>query len=207
MSYFHANNVLVVLFFLSLLSLLNNIVVGFQVSPEFEEDDHSLLDFLSSRKEVVETAGYGEEKLSTVLITGSLHCEPNHHLHHSHAWPIPGALVAVTCQSHGSERKGKSMVAKGVTDEFGDFMVDLPSYLHAIPNLEKVCRVKVVNIPKGSLCRPTRRVKKQNGLFKLSSIGNGIRTYDAGNIRIQHSTSEPRRAPPRKDIKEIKGWV
>lgn len=118
-----------------------------------------------------------------------------------------GALVAVNCQSHGSERKGKSMVAKGLTDEFGDFMVDLPSYLHAIPNLEKMCKVRVHNIPKGSLCRPTRRVKKQNGLFKLSTIGNGIRTYDAGNIRIQHSTSESRRAPLRKDIKEIKEWV
>ncbi|CAK8564482.1 unnamed protein product [Lathyrus sativus] len=198
MSYFHANNVLVMFFFLSLLSLLNNTVTG------FSEHDHSLMDSLSSRKEVVEIAGYGEEKLSTVLITGSLHCEPNHH---PHAWPIPGAWVAVNCQSHGSERKGKSMVAKGVTDEFGDFMVDLPSYLHAIPNLEKTCRVKVHKIPKGSLCRPTRQVRKHNGLFKLSSIGNGIRTYDAGNIRIQHSTSEPRHAPPRKDVKEIKEWV
>lgn len=29
------------------------------------------------------------------------------------------------------------MVATGVTDEFGDFMIDLPSHLHAIPNLER----------------------------------------------------------------------
>jgi hypothetical protein len=115
-----------------------------------------------------------------------------------------GALVAVNCESHASERKGKSMVAKGVTDEFGDFMVDLPSYLHAIPNLEKICRVKVHRIPKGLLCRPARHVKKYNGLFKLSTIGNGIRTYDAGNIKIQHSPFEPLRAPHAKVIAEIK---
>lgn len=94
MSYFHANNVLVMLFFLSLLSLLHNIVTGFSVSSEVEQYDHSLLDSLSSRKDVVEIAGYGEEKLSTVLITGSLHCEPNHH-HHPHAWPIPGIYIHI----------------------------------------------------------------------------------------------------------------
>lgn len=115
-----------------------------------------------------------------------------------------GALVSVNCQSHATERTGKSMVANGVTDEFGDFMVDLPSYLHAIPNLEKICRVKVHKIPKGSLCRPARHVNKQKGLLKLSTIGNGIRTYDAGTIRIQHSASELVRASPRKDIGEIK---
>ncbi|GAU14728.1 hypothetical protein TSUD_203770 [Trifolium subterraneum] len=163
-----------------------NIVLGFPTPGV--EDYHNLFGS-SSREEVVEIAGYGEKKLSTVLITGSLHCEADNH--HPDAWPIPGALVAVNCESHASERKGKSMVAKGVTDEFGDFMVDLPSYLHAIPNLEKICRVKVRRIPKGLRCRPARHIKKHNGLFKLSTIGNGIRTYDAGNIKIQHSASEP----------------
>lgn len=202
MSNFSGNNVFVMMFSLCLI-LLVNIVVGSPPSASASgvEDYHNLFG-LSSREEVVEIAGYGEEKLSTVLITGSLHCGPNHH--HSHAWPIPGALVSVNCQSHSTERKGKSMVANGVTDEFGDFMVDLPSYLHAIPNLEKICRVKVHKIPKGSLCRPARRVNKQKGLFKLSTIGNGIRTYDAGTIRIQHSASEPVGASPRKDIGEIK---
>ena len=36
------------------------------------------------------------------------------------------------------------MVANAVTDEFGGFIVDLPSRLHAIPNLEKICRVKIL---------------------------------------------------------------
>lgn len=109
-----------------------------------------------------------------------------------------GALVAVNCHNYASDRKGKSMVAHGVSDEFGDFMVDLPSYLHAIPNLEKICTVKVHQIPKRSLCRPAHRVNKHKGLISLSSVGNGIRTYDAGNIRIQHSTSKPLHALPRE---------
>lgn len=205
MSNLSGNNVFVMLFSLCLLLLLLlNIVVGSPPSSASGVEDYQNLFGLSSREEVVEIAGYGEEKLSTVLITGSLHCDGPNNNHHSNAWPIPGALVSVNCQSHATERTGKSMVANGVTDEFGDFMVDLPSYLHAIPNLEKICRVKVHKIPKGSLCRPARHVNKQKGLLKLSTIGNGIRTYDAGTIRIQHSASELVRASPRKDIGEIK---
>ena len=101
-----------------------------------------------------------------------------------------GVLIGVNCQSHATERKGKSMVAQGVTDEYGDFIVDLPSHLHAIPNLEKICRVKILQPPKGPLCRPITPVKRQKGL-RLLSFGNGIRTYSAGTIRLQHSTSEP----------------
>jgi len=86
MSNFSGNNVLVMLFSLCLLLLLN-IVLG--SPPSGIEDYHNLFG-LSSREEVVEIAGYGEEKLSTVLITGSLHCELNDH--HSHAWPIPGTV-------------------------------------------------------------------------------------------------------------------
>ncbi|KAL2339286.1 hypothetical protein Fmac_013732 [Flemingia macrophylla] len=158
------------------LVMLLLILVG--ASPAAGEDN-PLLE-LSSRDEVVQIAGYGEEKLSTVLITGSLHCESPDQ---PHAWPIQGASVGVNCHSHGSKWRGKSVVAGGVTDEFGEFMIDLPSHLHAIPNLERVCTVKIHRIPKASLCRQGH-VKKQKGL-RLSSFGNGIRTYNAGNIRIK----------------------
>ncbi|XP_061339813.1 uncharacterized protein LOC133286415 [Gastrolobium bilobum] len=184
MSNFCGCHALVMLLFLCLVFVLGSPAAG-QDNPLFE---------LLSRDEVVQMAGYGEERLSTVLVTGSVNCEARfHNGDQPHAWPIPGASVAVNCQSHASEGKGKPMVAQGVTDEFGDFMVDLPSYLHAIPNLEKICAVKVHRIPKGSLCRPAH-VKKYKGL-ELSSFGNGIRTYNAGNIRMQHSTSEPLHAP------------
>ncbi|KAG2407073.1 uncharacterized protein HKW66_Vig0018950 [Vigna angularis] len=126
-------------------------------------ENNPLLELLSNRDEVVQIAGYGEEKLSTVLITG--------------AW------VGLKCHSHGRKWKGKgSVVARGVTDEFGEFIIDLPSQLHAVPNLEKVCSVKIDRIPKRSFCRAVG-VKKQKEL-SLYSFGNGIRTYNAGNIRI-----------------------
>ncbi|KOM33714.1 hypothetical protein LR48_Vigan01g327000 [Vigna angularis] len=94
-----------------------------------------------------------------------------------------GAWVGLKCHSHGRKWKGKgSVVARGVTDEFGEFIIDLPSQLHAVPNLEKVCSVKIDRIPKRSFCRAVG-VKKQKEL-SLYSFGNGIRTYNAGNIRI-----------------------
>ncbi|OIW13870.1 hypothetical protein TanjilG_31759 [Lupinus angustifolius] len=176
MRYFHSFKTLFCFVF-----LLESLVVG--------QYNHNPLLELPSRDEVVEMAGYGEEKLSTVLVTGSVNCEVT--TFHSggaiqpRAWPIQGVLVSVNCHSHSTKRRSKSMVAQGVTDEFGDFIVDIPSHLHAIPNLEKICRVKILRIPKGSLCQQAH-VKRQKGL-RLESFGNGIRTYSAGNIRFKHS--------------------
>ncbi|CAL9014972.1 unnamed protein product [Prunus brigantina] len=166
-------------------------------------NNNPLNQLMSSQQDMVQIAGYGEEKLSTVLITGSVHCEEacnnlhaqTHHHHpdhqlHLHAWPLSGALVSVNC--HVSGRKRKSSFAQGFTDEYGDFIIDLPSNLHAIPNLHKTCSVRVVRIPKNTQCRPAY-VRRHKGL-KLSSVGNGIRTYNAGNIRFQHLTSKPSEA-------------
>ena len=99
-----------------------------------------------------------------------------------------GALVAVKCHKLG--RKSRSRWAQqGVTDEFGDFIVDLPSQLHAVPNLEKTCSITVLRVPKDSPCRPVY-VRKQKGL-RLSSAGNSIRIYNAGRIKFLHMTSRP----------------
>ncbi|OMO76962.1 Pollen Ole e 1 allergen/extensin [Corchorus capsularis] len=97
-----------------------------------------------------------------------------------------GALVAVKCQTAS---KSKSGSAQATTDEYGEFVIDLPSHLHGVPDLQKACEVKVLQIPKNSKCRPAF-VKKHKGL-KFSSIGNGIRTYTSGKIRFQHITSKP----------------
>ncbi|XWS19276.1 hypothetical protein CRYUN_Cryun31cG0001800 [Craigia yunnanensis] len=35
------------------------------------------------------------------------------------------------------------------------FLIDLPSHLHGIPNLQKICAVKVLRIPSNSMCPPT----------------------------------------------------
>ncbi|QHO51129.1 hypothetical protein HN51_002876 [Arachis hypogaea] len=172
----------------TLISML--ILFLFMVGSSNGEDinNNPLFEF-SSRDEVVQMNGYGEEKLSTVLITGSLNCQPTiPDQYQPHAWPIPGASVAVNCHSNGRKRRGRTAaVAVGVTDEFGDFMVELPSYLHAIPNLEKICRVKINEIPKGSMCGVMNKRQKKKQQLSLTSFGNGIRTYSAGDIRLHHA--------------------
>ncbi|KAF3451886.1 hypothetical protein FNV43_RR07982 [Rhamnella rubrinervis] len=146
---------------------------------------------LYSRDDMVQIAGYGEEKLSTVLITGSVHCEAClHEDDQFHAWPVSGALVGMNCHINGKKRK--SSWVHVVTDEFGDFTIDVPSNLHSIPNLDKSCRVKVLRVPKNSMCQPAY-VRRHKGL-RLSSTGDGIRTYNTGRIRFQDSTSTPTEA-------------
>lgn len=61
------------------------------------QQQYPLHQILSGRKDLVQIAGYGEEKLSTVLITGSVHCQEacsssdDHQLQpHLHAWPVLG---------------------------------------------------------------------------------------------------------------------
>ncbi|XP_010087660.2 uncharacterized protein LOC21393901 [Morus notabilis] len=167
---------------------------------EHDHEDNNHLFESYSREELVKIAGYGEEKLSTVLITGSVHCEACLNEAQLYAWPVSGALVAVNCHING--KKGKSSWTKCVTDEYGDFAVDLPSNLHAIPNLDRKCSVKVLRVPKNSLCRPAN-VRRNKGL-RFLSVGNGIRTYDAGAIRFQHLTSRLTQGCGRKESHNAK---
>ncbi|GAV59843.1 Pollen_Ole_e_I domain-containing protein [Cephalotus follicularis] len=179
MSYFQGCHNLVMLIFFIVIIRTSMADVGNPLSFE-----------LSSREELVQLAGYGEEKLSTVLVSGTLLCEACLHGHpHLQAWPISGALVGVHCHARG---RRKSSCLQGVTDEYGDFLIDLPSHLHAIPNLDKTCSVTVLRLPHNSQCR-SAYVKKRKGL-RLSSFGNGIRTYTAGRLRLHHSTSKPSHA-------------
>ncbi|XP_030533403.2 uncharacterized protein LOC115742974 [Rhodamnia argentea] len=142
----------------------------------------SLLEF-SSRDELVEMAGYGEKKVSTVLVAGSVSCAARSlgDAHHQlPAWPVSGALVGVKC--HTSKNKISSNWTRGFTDEFGDFMIDLPSHLHAIPDLPEECSVQPLRLPRSSLCRPARGHRHKR--LRLASVRDGIRTYRAGNIRL-----------------------
>ncbi|KAF4368800.1 hypothetical protein CsatB_012552 [Cannabis sativa] len=163
---------------------LSGIIIS-MAAAEYHHDQENQLFGAYNGEELSSIAGYGEEKLSTVLVTGSVLCETCLHAAHLHAWPVSGALVGVTCHING--QKGKSSWIKGVTDEYGDFTIDLPSHLHAIPHLDRKCSVKILRIPKNSLCKPAY-VKRHKSL-SLSSVGNGIRTYDAGTVRFQHLTS------------------
>ncbi|CAN0890799.1 hypothetical protein LINGRAHAP2_LOCUS16627 [Linum grandiflorum] len=171
-------------FFLIVLASAENDHVGFVISG-------------ASREEMVELAGYGEEKLSTVLVTGSVVCQAcsasvdRRDLHQLHEWPVPGAVVAVNCRTRGKKKHRKSTTtpARTVTDEYGDFMIDLPSELHGIADFDNMCCVEVLRMPKDSACRPAY-VQKHKAL-KLSSFGNGIRNYSAGKIQFLHTASKP----------------
>ncbi|KAG5252407.1 Pollen Ole allergen and extensin family protein [Salix suchowensis] len=132
----------------------------------------------SNREELVQLAGYGEERLSTVLVTGTVLCEACLHggTQLIHARPVSGALVNVECHTGGKWSKTSS--SQAVTDEYGDFLIDLPS--------------QVLRFPQNSVCRPAH-ARKQKAL-ELSSVGNGIRNYSAGEIKFLQLTSKPLQA-------------
>ncbi|EOA17607.1 hypothetical protein CARUB_v10005967mg [Capsella rubella] len=122
-----------------------------------------------TRNEMVEMAGYGEQKLSSVLLTASLLS--------SSSSPIPGATVGIKCRS-GHKKRSKWI--KGVTNDLGQFVIDLPSHLHAIPDLNKACIIKPLSVPKPYQCSS----KIHRGIQLLSS-SNGSRVYTAGDITLQ----------------------
>jgi hypothetical protein len=65
--------------------------IFFTAASTFDAAQENLLFELSSREDLVQIAGYGEEKLSTVLVTGSIHCEACLHGEPQlRAWPISG---------------------------------------------------------------------------------------------------------------------
>ncbi|CAH9090497.1 unnamed protein product [Cuscuta epithymum] len=137
---------------------------------------------LSGREELVVMGGYGEDKLSTVLIDGSVLCHPCDHLNRPNKpLPLSGASVGVSCNRKGKMRK-TSCEAHNTTDEQGYFLIDLPSHLHAIPNLEKTCTVRVVHLPKNSACHPNF-IKKQKAISLTSNV-DGIRTYTSHKITL-----------------------
>ncbi|XP_072973293.1 uncharacterized protein [Typha angustifolia] len=135
---------------------------------------------LLSRSELVRVAGYGEERLSSVLVTGTVVC---------HACVIPVSHVSAAKVAVGCKMEGKRRIdwVQGVTDDYGEFIVDLPSHLHAIPRMDKDCMVRILRLPMNSPCRLiASRVRPQ--AIHLSSIGNGIRVYTAGVVSLNHNS-------------------
>ncbi|GAB2210966.1 hypothetical protein Droror1_Dr00016256 [Drosera rotundifolia] len=144
---------------------------------------------LYSREEMVELAGYGEDKLSTVVITGTIHCHANSSsslslpLHHPSSVPLSGALVATTCKGAGNMKKKRARVL-AVTNEYGEFVLELPSHIHGILNLEKGCSVTIQWVPENSPCQ-SANFHRNNIALKISSVGNGIRTYTIGEVTLK----------------------
>ncbi|CAA0837190.1 Pollen Ole e 1 allergen and extensin family protein [Striga hermonthica] len=154
-------------------------IIFFVQSPVFAATgkEGELLARLWTREQMVKLAGYGEDKLSTVTIGGKLLCKSGRD--DNHPYPISGAKVSVLCST--SERTNKSW-AKGSTDVHGEFLIDLPSNLHATPNLEKKCSVSVFRIPRSSPC--WRALTGKLETIKLVSAAEGIRVYTTGDIHL-----------------------
>lgn len=91
---YYYNNIITLLVFVCCLITVSMADDHDQVAVQQQNPLHQIL---SGRKDLVQIAGYGEEKLSTVLITGSVHCQEacsssdDHQLQpHLHAWPVSG---------------------------------------------------------------------------------------------------------------------
>lgn len=138
-----------------------------------------------------EIAGYGEEKLSSVIIFGRVTCSGKYSMitDTTPQVAVPGAEISVACKNVLWKRKNKYSWIHGTTDEYGEFIVDLPSELHGIPSLEKACVVKIRRLPKehSSVCGHTvkrRRRRRRRTRIQLSSARNNVRFYTAGTISL-----------------------
>ncbi|KAL5715607.1 hypothetical protein ACHQM5_017405 [Ranunculus cassubicifolius] len=123
-----------------------------------------------------------EEKISSVVVKGKVVCKACFDVEHGlHILPASGAVVAISC------RNGKKMMKiQNRTNQYGDFIIELPSHLHGVHHLEKACVVKVLKLSQNSPCRlPIRRLKK----IKLLSNRNNVRAYTIGTIRLQHTSN------------------
>ncbi|KAI4371178.1 hypothetical protein MLD38_019444 [Melastoma candidum] len=190
MSRYPGSNVLVIM-------LAGVLFLSLSVSSTMEEDT---LFGGWTREEMVEMAGYGEEDLSKVLVTGSVSCEA--YLHDGRqlrAWPVSGALVAVECRKEGMG--GRPIQTRGITDEDGGFAIKLPSELHSVADLQRKCCVQLLRTPRGSSCRPVGI--RKHGRISLLPDTRGIRTYEAEKIRLLHSAS----ARPQAHVKQEKGGM
>ncbi|KAL5715603.1 hypothetical protein ACHQM5_017402 [Ranunculus cassubicifolius] len=162
-----------------LVMLLVSSMVATPVSGQHENP----LAELSTRSQLVELAGYGEEKLSSVVVTGTVVCEACLEGEaRPYVIPVSGALVGILCKN-GKKNMKHTWAEEAGTNEYGDFLIDLPSHLHAIQSLEKACFVKVLRLPKISPCK--RVPNKNYTRIMLQSAQNNVRTYiTVGDIRV-----------------------
>ncbi|CAN6477811.1 unnamed protein product [Victoria cruziana] len=143
-------------------------------------DDWFTIDTEAQGANLARLAGYGEEKLSSVLIRGSVLCNP---CMGSNAESVSGAMVILRCR-----RGRKTVRIEGLADKWGEFTIELPSELHAWPMLETSCKVTVPQMPKNSGCYSGHHMEPRSAMKELSG-SNGLRVYDAGTLWITNKHS------------------
>lgn len=139
---------------------------------------------IKGRAESIGFAGYGEEKLSNVVVVGNIFCDTClKHQESSHV--IAGALVALDCSIN--RMTAAATVIVGESDEYGDFSVEVPSLFHPEERMDR-CSVRLLNSPEESCKTPSRTAPSRLSLIENS---NGIRTYSAGSFSY-HPEDIPR---------------
>lgn len=135
------------------------------------------------RAEFTEFGGYGEKKLSNVVVVGNIFCDTclKHQLSKESSHVIAGALVALKCSIN---RKTTASVDVRETNEYGDFSVEVPSLFHPEGRMNR-CSVRLLNSSEDSCNTPSTTAPSK---LAFRSNSNGVLTYTAGSIsyRPQH---------------------
>jgi hypothetical protein len=136
-----------------------------------------LIKSIKGRAESIEFAGYGEEKLSKVVVVGNVFCDTclKHQFSRESSHVITGALVALECRIN---RKTTASVTVGESDEYGDFSVEVPSLFHPEERMNR-CSVRLLKSSEGSCNTPSTTVASK---LTFISNSNGVRTYTAGSL-------------------------
>ncbi|WZZ60053.1 hypothetical protein YC2023_060160 [Brassica napus] len=91
----------------------------------------------------------------------------------------------------------------------GQFTIDLPSDLHAIPDLDKACSIKPLSVRKPYRCshKIHRGIKLtwSNQIFKLVRSTDDFISYDHGTIRSPNLLDPPTTSSP-TICRELKGF-
>lgn len=130
-----------------------------------------------ARSESIEFAGYGEEKLSNVVVVGNVFCDTclKHQFSQESSHVITGARVTLECSIN---RKTIASVTVAESDEYGDFTVEVPSLFHPEERINR-CSVRLLSSPEGSCNTKSKTVPSK---LVLLSNSNGVRTYNAGSL-------------------------
>jgi len=136
-----------------------------------------LIQSTKARAESIEFAGYGEEKLSNVVVVGNVFCDTclKHQFSRESSHVITGALVALECSIN---RKTTASITRVESDEYGDFAVDIPSLFHLEERINR-CSVSLLSSPEDSCNTPSTTAPSK---LVLLSNSNGLRTYSAGSL-------------------------
>lgn len=128
---------------------------------------------IKGRAESIGFAGYGEEKLSSVVVVGNVVCDTclKHQFSQESSHVIAGVLLALDCSIN---RKTTATVNVGESDEYGDFTVEVPSFFHLDERVMNRCSLRLLSSPEDSCNTPSTTAPSK---LVLLSNSNGIRTY------------------------------